>query len=340
MNDFDENDEAVRSMNMKYWVEYRNAASIDYTNKIHTIRSYTGNLGAFHHDNTFHGHLSTNHVIYKLGDPLMSADGKHGYEFLVEYDQYQPTVGIYYGVKGLIFDHDNPSAQIEIINQEWQTLMPIVTQMLNNIFPGNDFAHRFKKTDNANNFTYWPFWITVYENEPIEMAAYAVTTIKNIYTKFLNNTLGDMVDLVKAPQQQAVQMSIMSFTNEAFDALISYFTEQTGHDEKYIRSMFNRFIDILMGEKLLKRVDIYECAYAWIGKDMTDFAFVVVEFIHKIANGKNVHTPWDALNKTFLSSDYRRMDNLSRLYGNKKDKKGKASKASRDTAATLLASIS
>ena len=38
---------------------------------------------------------------------------------------------------------------------------------LKNTFPGKFFTHRFKPTNNANNHTYWPFWITLHEDEDI-----------------------------------------------------------------------------------------------------------------------------------------------------------------------------
>ena len=47
----------------------------------------------------FNGNKAPHHMMYKLGT-LYSKDGCRGYEFLIEYDVYEPVVGIYYGCKG------------------------------------------------------------------------------------------------------------------------------------------------------------------------------------------------------------------------------------------------
>lgn len=74
-------------------------------------------------------------MMYKLGT-LYSKDGCRGYEFLIEYDVYEPVVGIYYGCKGLILDGNDEDGE-KMFNEEWKDIRYYVTAVLENTFPGN-----------------------------------------------------------------------------------------------------------------------------------------------------------------------------------------------------------
>ncbi len=69
-------------------------ASKVYTAKMLELGSRDKLKGTLHHKD------APNHLMYKV-DTLYSKDGHRAYEFLLEYDVYEPTVGIYYGCKGL-----------------------------------------------------------------------------------------------------------------------------------------------------------------------------------------------------------------------------------------------
>lgn len=76
----------------------------------------------------------------------------------------------------------------KMFNEEWKDIRYYVTAVLENTFPGKSFTHRFKPTNNANNHTYWPFWITLHEDEDIvEVGARAVRLIRSIYEGYLEN---------------------------------------------------------------------------------------------------------------------------------------------------------
>ena len=59
-----------------------------------------------------------------------------------------------------------------------------------NTFPGKSFTHHFEPTNNANNHTYWPFWITLHKDEDIvEVGTRAVRLIKSVYERCFKNKI-------------------------------------------------------------------------------------------------------------------------------------------------------
>ena len=118
----------------------------------------------FRRDDSYNGIHANHHTMYKLDD-LHNKDNSITYEFLIEFDRNDPCLGIYYGCKGLIKKGDNLEQQ-EIMSREWNNqIKPKVLERLNKLFVEKRFDNRFKPTDNANDNTFWPFWISLYEDE-------------------------------------------------------------------------------------------------------------------------------------------------------------------------------
>ncbi len=94
-------------LNSVYIKKYTNRATKFYTDKIQELkeRKLNGNI-SFVNDNSFRGIPSSHHIMYKM-EPLESNDGMRKYEFLIEYKVTEPSVGIYYGCRGLIMKADD-----------------------------------------------------------------------------------------------------------------------------------------------------------------------------------------------------------------------------------------
>ena len=103
----------IRERNRKHWEELNGIASEFYKKKMRLLDE----VEDFKADASFHGNKAPHHMMYKL-ETLYSKDGCRGYEFLIEYDVYEPVVGIYYGCKGLILDEND-----KIINEEKRLLI-------------------------------------------------------------------------------------------------------------------------------------------------------------------------------------------------------------------------
>ena len=90
----------------------------------------------FKADASFHGNKAPHHMMYKLGT-LYSKDGCRGYEFLIEYDVYEPVVGIYYGCKGLIRRWECTKTVEKCSMENGKSIRYYVTAVLENTFRGN-----------------------------------------------------------------------------------------------------------------------------------------------------------------------------------------------------------
>lgn len=241
---------------------------------------------------------STHHIMYKL-PTIYSTDGCRGYEFLIEYDFKKPSIGIYYGCKAFICE-GNLEKQLDIIDNEWIKLEPIICQVLNNVFPDKDFTHRFKRTDNANNGNYWPFWITLYEDENIiEVAARAVKLIKNIYEYYLDpKKQGQIVQLHKTDKNSCVDKSEdnssekeketeTAFTQQAFDTFKNRILDPYKDEEKdYCWKGFLNFLKgaeklIFKREPVLRIPKFYEKAWV-VEMDNNDFAYLISRVVEKL----------------------------------------------------------
>ena len=140
------------------------------------------------------------HLAYKL-EPLYSKDGHRMYEFLIEYHTKKPGEGIYYGCRGVTLTGYEHKEEIEQFRAEWEQIKGEVCTILNNTFPAKDYSHRFRMTDNANDQTYWPFWISLYEDEDIrEVALRAIRIIRSVYERLIN---GEIFEEKPIPRKKA-----------------------------------------------------------------------------------------------------------------------------------------
>lgn len=178
----------------------------------------------FTEDNSFNGVNAGHHLMFKFicdengSTELRSKDGNRAYEFLIEFDMEDTAYGIYYGCRGLIKGGDQEE-QIALLQSEWdEILMGEVCNVLNNTFVDKDFSGRFQKTNNANNKTYWPFWISLYEDEDIiTVAARAVQLMYKVYRRYL-------VDGI-LPENRDANPKVIEvrtrYTQDAFDQAMS-----------------------------------------------------------------------------------------------------------------------
>ena len=237
---------------------------------------------------------------------MFSKDGHRGYEFLVEYDKLDTPTGIYYGVKGLILKGDIDT-EIAKFDEEWNEIINEVLYVLNNTFPEKDYTHRFKPTNNANDNTYWPFWISLYEDEDIiNVAARATIIIRNIYQKYLNGSV-----FTKHEIEPKHLVTKTAFTIDAYTEFIS--SLKTNDNVK----AFKRFMEYLSANNLIERNETYERCWT-VKMQNVDFAFLWAAFCEYIGIKKKedkAPVPWQNVIKIFVNKDgetYK--DNLKRQY--------------------------
>lgn len=259
------------AINEAYWRKYTEEASKVYTAKM--LR-----LGCLEHlKGTLHHRDAPNHLMYKV-DTLYSKDGHRAYEFLLEYDVYEPTVGIYYGCKGLTlpgFDHGD---EIEVFKKEWAAIKAETCTILNNTFPGKDFVNRLKATNNANDNTFWPFWISLYEEEDIrKVGLRAVTVIRNVYKRFLD---GEEIQTTQLPKAK-LRPNDTAFTEEAYrkfkDRLAFKVHGRNGLQPSETKTrrcveLFEQFLDNAEKRRMVYRDSRYE--WAWRVQQLSNIDFI------------------------------------------------------------------
>ncbi len=296
--------ELVREKNKMYWEKYNTLASQVYLDQLQKLEqiilSNKGQESVIKRDDSFLGQPAPNHRMYKFGDTLVSEDGCRGYEFLIEYDIYEPTVGIYFGCKGLILKGDTDQ-QIFEFNQEWEQIRGNVVSALNNTFPKKDFTNRFKLTNNANDNTYWPFWISLHEDEDIvQLGTRAVMIIKRVYEQFLGKELKFQNTCDCIPQLLSNEKIETAFTFNAYNKLSKKLKTEDN------KQLFEKFMHMLLREKKLSPNPIFEKAYE-VQYANTDFAYHLVAFFELVfpenKATKKTGVPWETIYKVFLKED-------------------------------------
>lgn len=285
-------------------------ASSIYINKIHGLKA----VADFERDDSFLGNLSDHHIMYKLSPRLITKDKTKAYEFLIEYDINSPATGIYYGCRALTLS-GNHLSNLSIFDKEWDNLKDEVAEILSNTFPGKLFKYRFKMTDNGNNNTYWPFWITLYEEENVdEVATRAIRIIKTIYKQKLNleeDPLPSPMDTPIDPNKESsgsfekLDGTETAFTNESYKKLIDkLYSLILNADKIQIEKDFNSLIEGLCSLKNISQTCSYEKAYILTGTSQILFAYLIESFIKRYnTKSANITLPSDEISKVFFNED-------------------------------------
>lgn len=278
----------------------------------------------FHEDSSFNGVAATHHIMYKM-ETLYNEDKSLGYEFLIEMDVDEPSLGIYYGCKVLILNEQihEPIAQV---TKEWEDIIrPQACRVLNNVFVHKNFERRFLKTDNANDRTFWPFWISLEPDEGIvDVAAEATRIIRRIYEIYLN---GDSFSTKPEQEKPKYMKSELAFTRESCDNLLNvFFDKKTDTDNKSKQrntatlkiSRFHNFIDQCIANGILELDKRYEHAYKVCDMPDSEFSYLIkLYFERQILNldDKGKKIPWEQIQKVFLNQDGYAFQNMRTLPG-------------------------
>lgn len=292
----DTEDQKIQKRNYWFWKKLNAESSQFYIKKIKEL----DNVSELHRDDSFLFHKAPFHMMYKLGT-IERKDLGRAYEFLIEYEVTEPTVGIYYGCKGLILD-GRDEEQIEEFNKEWEILKPVVTFYLNCTFPGKDFTFRFKPTNNSNDHTYWPFWVSLYEDEDIIDVGYRATAIiRKIYEGYLaNKHIPFIAENIQSTKKSKKVKTKTAFTAQAFSEL----------EKSTDKELLHQFISNLLRQRVLAQAEVFEQGYYFTEmEDSTklDIALLFKGFfdIVKERNHKKMSkkTPWEDFCQVFLDGD-------------------------------------
>ncbi|MDE6522251.1 MAG: hypothetical protein K2L17_05490 [Muribaculaceae bacterium] len=328
----------VKEVNQRLWKMFTDNASSFYKDSMRILSD---------HDDTklignIHGIPTPHHWMYEIGklDFSKENNGKFGkthsglvYHFLLEYDLLDPNVGIYYGCKCLWDFGLNKDAEdiIAVADADWKTIKAEAIRVLNAVFIDINFSKRFKDTDNANDNTYWPFWISLHRDEDIKgVGLLALKIIMRTYERYMK----DPDSFVKDVNVSNTKCRIRTrFTDEAFKSLLNKIdginSKDSDSHHQGIRSiLFEKFLNKAVEEKWL----LLDFGFNYEGGDKKPYAFkvkglgkkgkkdnknkdslrymlqslfiLIDEYIkdkHIITENKNI--PWKQLSGIFLTED-------------------------------------
>ena len=292
----------------------------------------------FKEDCSFNGIHSDKHLMFKYicddegRTELWSKDGNRAYEFLIEFDLVDTAYGIYYGCRGLIKGGDQEE-QIARLQAEWdEVLRGEVCNVLNNTFVDKDFSGRFQKTNNANDRTYWPFWVSLFEEEDvIDVAARAVQLMYRIYKRYL-------VDGI-VPENRVVTPKALEvrtrYTRAAFDASMAAIEAdlQKLDEATKAKALLQRFLKNATREGRAGRKGLvvdtrYEKCWRFHGISNVQSAFLLAELskrmgvLKEMAREKGKDTakvPWGFFSAYLLSESDKPLESIRQLYKQGKD---------------------
>lgn len=328
------------SLNQKYIDEYTNKANEINKGKINKLE----NNADFIRDDTYQKDgkrvPSDHHIMFKLKsrgekiyyEAVPKNDGFCiNYEFLVEYSTKKPSEGIYYGCKGFI-EHDskeNREKLCQIMDDEWNEIKKTVCIVLDNIFPNKKFTNRFKITDNVNNGNYWPFWISLYEDENIDVAVIVLQAIKRVYEKEVFELSVENLTTYnpfRIEKDEGCAETETRFTNDAFEEVLKKISNK--YNNINVKDDFQRFLEGAEKKHIIEKSIFYEKGWN-MGCKNQEFAYLLrllfdffrSKFKPELDDSKDV-VNWDSMVKIFLDVEGRAIakgNSLGRILGSKEE---------------------
>ncbi len=275
----------------------------------------------FSRDDTYNSINAPYYIMYKLESKEYKG---LLYEFLVEYQIGDPNTGIYFGCKVLNSDIMTyfKNGDIDIATQltlkmidcadkDWRIhLKDAVAVVLNNSFPDKKFHLRFCHTENANDGTYWPFWIRLNEEEDIiTVAAYAVKLIKNVYLTHFSEH-GELPSVLP----ESYETSGKHAGSKKKTSNVRYFSSDAYKEcrmlhriDKHTSYLDNILKELCKSKAISRSEGIYECAFI-INEELSILDFCKeLDRLRTIKNGEKLKLSWTALEKIFLTPNGERV---------------------------------
>lgn len=188
---------------------------------------------------------------------------------------------------------------------------------LNNTFENIDFVkERFQPTNNANNRTFWPFWISLYKGEDVlKVAGTATKLIFRAYRIFLQN---DRKHSISERKKKAVDFSKTRYTIDAYDQLMKKIEKEKPRGREILEHFLERATQADVG--LLEEDLHYE--KCWRVKELSNdaFACVLSQLSWQIDKSTDPNASpgtvlWSYFTPIILSSEGRTIDSLRQSYG-------------------------
>lgn len=254
--------------------------------------------------------------IEHIEETIISSDGHRRYDLLIEYDIYHPSHGIYFGCRSTTLPEFIHSEETMEALEEWNNVLPLALRRLNNVFPEKDFSCRLRDTDNDNDRTFWPFWISLHEDEsPQDVACLALRILCAAYRDYV---AGKGLEIVMPDSNSIVYPTVKTaFTLESYETFLKRLASNiiavsvVDKREDNILEAVHLFETMLRGLEergMAHRNEAYECGWC-LSQNISDIEFtaLIKTFFHnltlRLGLGSQVKVPWLHIIRIFLRHD-------------------------------------
>ena len=300
----------VKGLNTRENMAFNDAIQKELVDSLQERMNKLCNIACLTHDNCVHNTKRDFLEVYRLKEELIltydnewnfvERDGeqpdcsnfKRKYQFLIEFCTDNPTVGIYCGCRVQINFKENLSDTIRDIQEEWNcktgkkgafNMQKRFLQLLDlrKIPP---YYKCLERTDNANEYTYWPFWIRIHEGEDLNLYAVKVICIlKDVYN--------------------------MRFVSKAYDSQVEPFSikalQRLLGDNNHIKA-FQEHMENMEKLSVFERNKKNECAWKYIHSKNPFHVYIDKQDFAKckeLIMANRAHWPWEDLCRVFQKKD-------------------------------------
>lgn len=298
---------STESQNDYYWTTLKKNASRRYEDKmLSLVDGDATKLTVTLHDAPY-----DHYYVYMLDSIVLPDHPWMRYDFMIEYDLREPNVGIYYGCRCVSeWESEHPfDLDIALANRHWNEVRGEVIRVLKATFPDKDFSQEiYDDTDNANDFTYWPFWLRLQPADDIkEIGVGALRLVRNVYADYLNLPTTDKRSQDLSYIYQRVKTR---FTYKNYSNLIKRVASAVKTDEDTASEFLKNFIAVCEKKGWLYKDPTLECAYRFKScfelNQSSGCAFLIYSFM-KYLNEKikksieYPNIPWESWSEFILS---------------------------------------
>ncbi len=295
------------ALNNYLWDYYTHKAAIPYIEKMLSLTAGdSSKLITTLHDAPYDGYY-----VYMLDSLPMPGNSAGRYDFMIEFGMNHPSIGIYYGVRSVAEWDSDPMKAIQLADSHWEQIRSEVTEVLNATFPDLDFSQKFKSTDNADNLTYWPFWLSLESGEDIRaVAVRALLLIRDTYSRHFNIPTTRFPEILKQHYEENTRTR---FTTLAYKNLQQQLTHRLKAERKSVTALLDKFLEKSLEKGWLERDIRMEYAFRFkqcCGLQQTSgcaiMLMALIQTLNQLLNSIPTHklgVPWEAFSSVLLNSN-------------------------------------
>lgn len=260
------------------------------------VSPFPADLKGFIHEHQIEGDFQPEHLMCKLAI-LRDEENRLNYEFLIEYDIFDTSTEIYFGVKAVSDEWKPTHAFKQLAMDHWKLVEEKGAYKRK--------KHRFKMTNNVSNGTFWPFWLRM-TMECKEELNDAISFVEKFYKDYKDYLF--LKDVV-SPRFENVRNVVADFlrSDSDYEILLDKIESEFGIQAVDI---FENLIDKCLSEGIINKSNVSNgCVYQCNGPTTKIVSLLRLLFLNFAFLPSNIKrkgfTPINELSKIFLDKHNR-----------------------------------